>query len=311
MTRRPPPARERSRRDDPRRGPEQAAPQPGPPPTRPRPAARPAAASEPSGPRPASYPRLDEVAIGGVKACRARFRHRPEAILRVFYRADRRAEITDLLGFAAAHGLVRRELDEEGLRKVSGSVHHEGLTLVARPLTFARCAPAEAAAAGSWLALDGVENPHNQGAIARSVAFFGLAGLLVGGPRPGRRVSAALLRNAEGGAETIQLAATEDLATTLRELGEQGLPVIGVETGCALGLTTPPLPTPCVLVLGSEAHGLSPAVRRGCRELRAIEGAGEIGSLNVSVAAGIALAELTRPRPSRPTPAATGPRRAS
>jgi TrmH RNA methyltransferase len=267
----------------------------------------------------------DEQSVYGVKAALALVERRPGDVLRIHYRADRRAQLKGVLSWAASRRLPYRELDEEGLRKVAGGTHHEGLVVIAKPLRFAPFAPEaqtnaprepsarandpRAARARTtppsppgarerhsiWLALDGVENPHNLGAILRSAAFFGAAGVLVGGAAPGDKVNQAALRVAEGGAEYVRVAAVPDLAAALAAQAAQGWAVLGLETdGTPLPRSRPA--RPILLVLGHEHEGLRPAIRAACGAVHRIPGDGTLASLNVSVAAGVALALLLSPR---------------
>ena len=253
----------------------------------------------------------DEQTVYGMKAALALLERRPDAVLRIYYRADRRAQLKGVLAWAAGRRLPYRELDEESLRKVAGGMHHEGLVVVAKPLRFGEFAPAAIApgpmeravrpargiqpARGAmdrvWLALDAVENPHNLGAILRSAAFFGAGGVLVGGAAPGSAVNPAAIRTAEGGAEYVGVAAAPDLAATLSAQAAKGWRVLGLETdGAPFPRQRPP--APILLVLGHEREGLRPAIRQACSAVYRISGGGTLASLNVSVAAGVALALL-------------------
>lgn len=249
----------------------------------------------------------DTQTIHGLKACLAVYDHRPHDILRIFYRPHVAPQLGAMLRWAAGRRIVYRELDEEAMRRVAKSAHHEGLALVTQPLRYQTLDLADAPLSARWVALDGVENPHNLGAILRSAAFFGVEGLLAGGVAPEARVNSAALRVAEGGAEYVRLCAAAELAPALEALGEKGWRVIGLETDA------PPLPTggstapPWVLVVGHEQQGLSPPVRRVCGAVHAIPAGGGLGSLNVSVAAGVALSWLAGPH--RDKPPARGQRR--
>jgi TrmH RNA methyltransferase len=245
----------------------------------------------------------DEQSVYGVKAALALIERRPGDVLRLHYRADRRAQLKGVLAWAATRRLPYRELDEESLKKVAGGSHHEGLVVIARPLRYGSFA-AEAAEVTDergprgrqplWVAVDGVENPHNLGAILRSCAFFGADGVLVGGAAPGDKVNQAALRIAEGGAEYVRLAGEENLAARLTALVGEGWAVLGLETdGSPLPRQRPARPV--LLVLGHEHEGLRPEIRRACTAVHRIPGRGTLASLNVSVAAGVALA-LLEPR---------------
>ncbi|MBI4082586.1 MAG: RNA methyltransferase [Candidatus Lambdaproteobacteria bacterium] len=231
-------------------------------------------------------------AVCGLEASLALFRRRPGAILRIHYRADRLDVLRPLLAWAARERLPYRELDDEGLSRVGASAHHGGVVIVAQPLRFTSLAPERPAGGGRWMALDGVENPHNLGAILRTCAFFGLDGVLAGGVQPGETLSAAALRVAEGGAEHLVLCGVPALAPALAELARRGVEVIGLETDAPRTLAAVSPREPWLLAAGHERAGLAPAVRAACTHLCRIEGAGNLGSLNVSVSAGVALYRL-------------------
>ena len=246
-----------------------------------------------------------EQKVYGRKACWAVFARRPHDIVRIYHAASVRREVGPILKWAAAARIPYRELDEEGLRRVSGATHHEGLAMTVRPLEYLPWEVSGPVDDAVWVALDGVGNPYNLGAILRSCAFFGVEAVLVSGVSAGERVNGAAIRTAEGGAEEVRLIAAEPLAPVLHELREP-VPVIGLESDAALALTAAPTGLPCVLVVGHEREGLSAAVREACTAVCSIPGAGSVGSLNVSVAAGIALAELFRaPSPAPRSPPAT------
>lgn len=260
---------------------------------------------------------MDEQTLYGVKACLAFLEHRPHDLIRLYHAPHMRQQLKEILPWAAARRIPYRELDEEGLRKVAKSTHHEGLVAVTKALRYRAFQPphapgapgaesgAESGAetgAAPYVALDGVENPYNLGAILRTCAFFGVRGLLAGGEAPEAKVNSAVARVAEGGAEHVPLHGVENLETALHALRNSGWLVIGLETDgeqslssllsnnrAARGNRTTAAP-PLALVLGREREGLSVPVRNACTSICALEGAGRMDSLNVSVAAGVALA---------------------
>jgi TrmH RNA methyltransferase len=250
-----------------------------------------------------------EQTVYGRKACWAIFAHRAHDIQRIYHAHALREELAPLLKWAAASHVLTRELDEDGLRRVSGATHHEGLVLSVRPLTYA--APDDLVPGGGaiWVALDRVGNPYNAGAILRSCAFFGVERVLIADVAPGTPVNTAAIRAAEGGAESVRLVAAEPLAPLLVALGSRGVPVIGLESDARSAFGADGLSLPCVLVFGHEQEGLSAAVSNACTQLSAIPGRGAVTSLNVSVTAGIALALLSAPQlvhreEARPHPSA-------
>lgn len=258
----------------------------------------------PAGPR-SARPVADEQTVFGVKAGLALLERRPEAVRRIYHTAALRGVLGPHLSAAAARHRPYRELDGEALAKLAESPHHEGLVVVAEPRRYRELTPEAARAGGPaalWLALDGVENPHNLGALVRTAAFFGLTGVLAGGAAPGDKVNAAVLRVSEGGAEHLPLFAAPRLPAALHTLREAGCRVLGLETDAAqsladavaAGLTGGPL----VLVLGAERAGLSTDARHACDGLCVLAGSGPLPSLNVSVAAGVALTMVLARRPT-------------
>lgn len=231
----------------------------------------------------------DDAVIFGLRAALAVGRHRPEAIRRVFHDPRRRKAVGPLLKATAAERRPYREVDAEELSRIAGSVHHEGVVVVADPLPLLDATdmlegmPDD----GVLLALDDVDNPHNHGAIVRSAAWFG-AGVLLGGVDG--PLNPAAVRVAQGGAELAPVAATRNLAGALRRLAERGVAVIGADQNAERRLFDQPLPRPVCLVLGNEAHGLSVDVRRACTDTVRIGGTDAVESLNVAVSAGILLA---------------------
>lgn len=231
----------------------------------------------------------DDAVIFGLRAALAVAQHRPEAIRRVFHDESRRRAIGPLLKATAALRRPYREVPSDELERVAGTVHHEGVVVVCDPLPLLEVddmiegMPAD----GVLLALDDVTNPHNQGAIVRSAAWFG-AGVLLGGETG--PLNPAAVRVAQGGAELAPVAATANLAGALRRLVERGIPVIGADQNAKRRLLAQPLPRPVCLVLGNETHGLSAEVRAVCNGTVRIAGTDAVESLNVAVSAGILLA---------------------
>jgi TrmH RNA methyltransferase len=153
------------------------------------------------------------------------------------------------------------------------------------------------------LALDQVDNPHNIGALLRSAAYFGAAGLLVAHAEA-RTLGTAAIRIAEGGAEYVPVCFVRELCTALDQLVSAGATLVGADVHDGEPLPKAKLAKKTVLVVGNERSGLSTAVQKRCTQRVRIEGRGHIESLNVSVAAGILLAHAAQvcaqadPRPS-------------
>ena len=235
---------------------------------------------------------MSEQKVYGVKACLALLTHRPEAVLRLYFRADRRPLLGQALAYLAEKRLPFRELDDEQLRKLATSTHHEGIVLATLPLTY-RALGAEDLQPGLWVALDAVSNPHNGGGITRSASFFGARALIVGGVEPGATVNAAWLRTAEGGADAIPLFGETNLPAALALVRQAKFRIIGLETDGAPLANHLPAPANTVLVVGHEHHGLSKESRQVCDVIAGLPTSGAVGSLNVSAATAVALAALS------------------
>ena len=227
------------------------------------------------------------------------FKKRPESLLRLFFSRARASELKKVKSWCAEKKLPFRQLDQESLNKVASAMHHEGIVMVVRPRT---CGSVHKLIRGSIpkngmvVALDGIDNPHNQGAIIRSSAYFGVHGLIVPGTGKVTGITPSSARLAEGGWESVPVYNSSDLSSSLRDCRAQGWCVVGADPNAKESLNSAKIRFPAVLVLGNEHEGLSDRVKSRCDTLVTIPGKGDIQSLNVSVAAGIMLAELDRRR---------------
>ena len=145
------------------------------------------------------------------------------------------------------------------------------------------------------LALDGVTDVRNLGAIARSAECLGAHAIVV--PSAGSaKLGEDAVKSSAGALLRIPICRVDDIARCAKDLQEQGLKVIAcTEKGTDL-IPTADLTTPTLLVLGDEGGGLSPSLLRMADHLMRIPMTGKIGSLNVSVSAGIVLYEVARQR---------------
>jgi TrmH RNA methyltransferase len=141
------------------------------------------------------------------------------------------------------------------------------------------------------LVLDGIGNPHNFGAIARSAAFFGIRAMLIGEGTGHAMPSDAAYRTAEGGLELLDLYRVRDLAGTLQALTPHYRTVAATLAADAVPPSALPRDRPTALVLGNEERGVSPEVIAVCRRQVRVPGAHARGwrvqSLNVAQAAAV------------------------
>ena len=185
-----------------------------------------------------------------------------------------------------------RLLGPDEMNRATGTTHHGGIAVVA---DCRKISPAtiETIPRGKLLvALDGIGNPHNLGAIARAAAFFGAETLLLHDVPGAATLSDAAYRVAEGGFEFLQLFRTRDLALTLSELTPVYRSVAASTDKESKPIQDLPLDRPIALVLGHEETGISEAVLKACRRQVHVQGAGNIQSLNVATAAAVLLAAI-------------------
>ena len=239
-----------------------------------------------------------EQKVHGLRACTALFAKRPGDIIRVYLSANRRPTFKTLLEYCVSHRLGFQFVDDENLHKLSGGIHHEGIVILAREAPRISvddwlAGIAAKTISGPFLLLDGVQNPHNLGSILRSAAHFGCGGV-IGEAAQLPPLSAAALRVAEGGAESVPLVAVEDPVATLGALKKLGVRVVSTTSRAEMPIAAAGLSRDVVLILGSEAEGVSPRLARLADLQVRIPGCGAVQSLNVAVACGIVLAEACR-----------------
>jgi 23S rRNA (guanosine2251-2'-O)-methyltransferase len=236
--------------------------------------------------------------VYGVHAALALIAKRPQSIVSAAVLADAADE--RLAGIVAALTEIQipvTRMTRPELERLSGGGVHQGVVIQARtPQEFTlRDFEALVGARGRELralALDGVQDPRNLGACLRTAEAAGVDVVIV--PR-GRSaaLTAAAEKAATGAADTVPLLRA-NLARALVWLKEAGVWVVGLEAGRGRSLYQARLEAPMGFVLGGEERGLRHLTREVCDDVVSIPMRGTMASLNVSVAAGIALFELDR-----------------
>ncbi|TDE10420.1 23S rRNA (guanosine(2251)-2'-O)-methyltransferase RlmB [Jiangella asiatica] len=233
-----------------------------------------------------------------VEALRA---HVPVKALYVAERIDSDDRVREVLKIATERGLPLLEAPRSELDRVTGGAVHQGLALALPPYEYAEPADLVEAAheAGELplvVALDGVTDPRNLGAVVRSAAAFGAHGVVV----PERRsagMTAGAWKTSAGAAARVPVARATNLARTLRAYQDAGLFVVGLDSAGRTDLVDAEvLDRPLCLVVGSEASGMSRIVTDTCDLVVRIPIVSSVESLNAGVAAGVALYEITRVR---------------
>ncbi|MGE3286808.1 MAG: 23S rRNA (guanosine(2251)-2'-O)-methyltransferase RlmB [Pseudonocardia sp.] len=225
----------------------------------------------------------------------------PATALHVVVGATSDERVAEAVHLAADGGVAILEVPRGELDKLAGGALHQGVALVVPPYAYAHPdelleIAADAGEPGLIVALDGVTDPRNLGAVVRSVGAFGGHGVVV----PQRRaagMTAVAWRTSAGTAARVPVARAVNLTRTLREYATAGYMIAGLDAGGSVSLDEFELAAdPLVLVIGSEGKGLSRLVRQTCDVTVSIPMAGTVESLNASVAAGVVLADVARRR---------------
>jgi TrmH RNA methyltransferase len=236
-------------------------------------------------------PQPREVKVYGVHACFALFEARPQDIIRAYVSEQRKSDCAELLRFCASKRLAYHLVDDAELQKVSGSQHHEGICLLVRekPLRrFSSWLASQEHSAKLLLYLEGVENPHNVGAILRVAAHFGIEVIFIS-PQSELSLAGAASRVAEGGAESIEVVRLEDSKADFEKLRALGYQFVATVVNGGADLYKLKWPKRTVLLFGAEGEGLSRFARQSADYLVSIPGSGKVESLNVACAVTAAL----------------------
>lgn len=211
--------------------------------------------------------------------------------------------VRQIITLAGENQVPLKEVSNRELDEITERGSHQGVLLEVQPYVYQQLEDLLDQAAESnrpplFVALDGVTDPRNLGAIIRSAAGFGAHGVII----PARRsagMNAAAWKVSAGAAAHLPVAQVTNLARALEELKTAGIFAIGLAGEESTELTASSfLNDPLVIVVGSEGKGISRLVRATCDELIGIEMGSDIESLNAAVATSIALYEVAKQRKS-------------
>jgi 23S rRNA (guanosine2251-2'-O)-methyltransferase len=241
--------------------------------------------------------------VYGLHAINAVLERSPERILEIWLaqpRDDARAR--ELKRNATIAGVHLHAASVGALVKMVGDVNHQGAVAAIRPLKpWDEKDLTEALGGGAddvlLLVLDGVTDPHNLGACLRSAAAAGVQAVITPKDRSAG-VDGVVRKVAAGAADFVPLASVTNLARTLDGLKRAGIWVVGLDGEAPQDLFAADLKRPLALVLGGEGAGMRRLTRERCDFVVRIPMIGQVESLNVSVAAGVALFEARRQRAS-------------
>jgi 23S rRNA (guanosine2251-2'-O)-methyltransferase len=234
-----------------------------------------------------------------LKAGRRRFDHVLVARERLEQGESLRLE--RLVAAARQAGIRVRQESREQLTQLAKSPAHQGVVALVRPQEFLAIEdlfapnPSAMQANRLILALDGVEDPQNLGALLRVADGAGVDGVVLT-ERRSAPLSPVAVKASAGAAEHLRIARVVNLVRALEELKRQNLWIIGLDERGSSDYDQFDFTGDCVLVLGREGAGLHDLVRRTCDHLLRIPMAGGVSSLNVSAAGAVVLFEAFRQR---------------
>ncbi len=244
---------------------------------------------------------MSQTDIFGLHAVTSLLNRNPGRVRRLLVQQGRRDErLQTLLDKAEAHRIKVIELAKAELEQRAGGGRHQGV--------IAECEPIKALSekaldvlldnAGSAplvLVLDGVTDPHNLGACLRTADAAGVA-LVIAPKDKSAPLNATVAKVACGAAEVVPYIQVTNLARTLQSLQQRGIWITGTAGEAEASVYETDLTGPCALVMGAEGKGMRRLTRENCDQLINIPMAGEVSSLNVSVATGVCLFEVVRQR---------------
>ncbi len=238
-----------------------------------------------------------ELKYYGFAACMALWRARPDDVIRVYVTEQTMKPFSPLLKWAAAQRKAYHIVADDDLERLTESIHHQGVCILARePRAFGfgqlKARLEKQRDPALLVYLDGVENPHNLGAMVRTCANFGIEYLLgEAGKVP--KLSPSACRVAEGGAEFVKQVCLDNRDQALAELQAMGFSLMAAGIR-GKSLYAQKFPKRVVLVMGAETSGISKDMYKRVDATLMIPGTGKVESLNVSVAFALLAGEFAR-----------------
>jgi TrmH RNA methyltransferase len=235
----------------------------------------------------------------GVQACLAIFKHRKGDIRRVFFVPELDASFREVAQWCERARVPYKVASSDELARVAATEHHEGVCFEAR--RHRRTSLAEVfkkktpVSSRCIVVLEGVENPHNIGAIIRTLCFFGVTALVVVSSQGGV-LSGAACRVAEGGAEVLPVVVEDDAVKVVTRLREEGFEIVATTPHKATSVYAKEWRRDVAILFGSEGSGLSTKLLELADERIVVPRVGPLESLNVGAAVASILTEVKRIR---------------
>lgn len=208
------------------------------------------------------------------------------------------ARIQKIAQLCRSAGVPLRTIPRDQLTRLAKTASHQGVVAVTAEKTYAELEDLLARKRGKHsllLVLDGVEDPHNLGAIIRTAEGAGADGLVI----PERRavgVTGTVVKASAGASEYLPIAKVTNISRSIEDLKAQNIWTVGLDERGDRPYDQLDYNMDCALVLGAEGHGLHEQIRKKCDFLVSIPMLGKVPSLNVSVAAAVVMYEVARQR---------------
>ena len=213
---------------------------------------------------------------------------------------ERPRAFAELERIARDHGAKVRTAPRPRLDRLAGVTQHQGIVAVVADYRYREVddileVARKAGKPPLLVLLDGVEDPHNLGAVVRSAHALGAHGVVLPRDRAAS-VTPSAAKASAGAVEHLPIARVTNLVRTLEELKEAGVWTVAAVPDGDVELSSVDLRGPIALVIGGEGQGVRPLVRKSCDHAARIPMAGRVGSLNASAAAANAIYEAMRQR---------------
>lgn len=237
----------------------------------------------------------------GMHAVLALLHQQPQLIIRLLVQQDKRdKQLTALIAEAKEQRIVVEHVDKSVLEQLAQGGNHQGVLVEREHSKLYQESDLKEMVqregdASFFLILDGIQDPHNLGACLRSADAFGVTAVII--PKDKSvGVTSTVSKVASGAAESVAIVQVTNLARAINILKEAGVWVYGAAGEASHSLFTASLKGPIAIALGAEGTGLRRLTRDLCDGLVSIPMQGTVASLNVSVATGIFLFEVTKQR---------------
>lgn len=213
-------------------------------------------------------------------------------------RGEKQGSINKIIGKAKDSKVVLVETDKRKLDEMSQTGNHQGVIAIVPPFEYCNVddilnVAKEKNEDPFVIILDGIEDPHNLGAIIRTAETAGAHGVII----PKRRavgVNSTVNKSSAGAVEYMKVARVNNITETMNYLKEKGLWIIGTDMDTDKYYYNQNMTGPIAIVIGSEGFGMSRLVKENCDILVKIPMNGKITSLNASVSAGIVMYEIVK-----------------